>query len=170
MYDYQLIRSKRTTLALEIKAGRVVVRAPMQASRATLDAFVEAHAAWIERHLLMAAERAAAHSEPDEARRTELARRAHAVLPERVEYYGRLMGLRPSKLTITGARTRFGSCSSRGSICFSWRLMTYPDAAIDYVVVHELAHLRHMNHGKGFYAEIARVMPDYRERAAMLKK
>ena len=79
------------------------------------------------------------------------------------------MGVRPASIKITGARTRFGSCSSKGSICFSWRLMQYPDAAIDYVVVHELAHLRHMNHSAAFYAEIARVMPDFEARRNLLK-
>ena len=67
-------------------------------------------------------------------------------------YYSEQMGLYPTQVRITGARTRFGSCSSQGHICFSWRLMQYPPEAIDYVVVHELAHLRYMSHGAEFYA------------------
>ena len=74
-------------------------------------------------------------------------------------YYSEWMGLYPTQVRITGARTRFGSCSSQGHICFSWRLMQYPPEAIDYVVVHELAHLRYMNHGAEFYALIARYLP-----------
>ena len=80
-----------------------------------------------------------------------------------------LMGLRPAGITITGARTRFGSCSSKRRISFSFRLMQYPPEAIDYVVVHELAHLRHMNHSAQFYALIEQYMPDYKVRRAMLK-
>ena len=78
------------------------------------------------------------------------------------------MGLRPAGITITGARTRFGSCSSKRRISFSFRLMQYPPEAIDYVVVHELAHLRHMNHSAQFYALIE-YMPDYKARRALLK-
>ena len=77
--------------------------------------------------------------------------------------------LYPTQVRITGARTRFGSCSSQGHICFSWRLMQYPPEAIDYVVVHELAHLRYMNHGAEFYALIARYLPDWKARRALLR-
>ena len=84
-------------------------------------------------------------------------------------YYSEQMGLYPTQVRITGARTRFGSCSSQGHICFSWRLMQYPPEAIDYVVVHELAHLRYMNHGAEFYALIARYLPDWKARRALLQ-
>ena len=60
-------------------------------------------------------------------------------LPPKIEHYAALMGVHPTRVTITGARTRFGSCSGRNAISFSWRLMQYPEEAIDYVVVHELA-------------------------------
>lgn len=169
MPDYEIIRSRRRTLALEIKDCRVIVRAPMRLSRTAIDAFVTSHADWISENMARAQSRAAAHTEPDEAMRAALIKRARAYLPPRVEYYARIMGVRPASIKITGARTRFGSCSSKGSICFSWRLMQYPDAAIDYVVVHELAHLRHMNHSAAFYAEIARVMPDFEARRNLLK-
>ena len=80
------------------------------------------------------------------------------------------MGLRPAGVTITSARTRFGSCSAKGRLCFSWRLMQYPPEAIDYVVVHELAHLVHMNHGPEFYALIERYLPDYKARRKLLRE
>ncbi len=169
MHEYELIRSSRRTIAIQIHEGRVIVRAPMRQSRASIDEFVRANDAWIENHLEKNRLHAAAHPEPNEEQVRELIARAQTVLPRRVEYYGRKMGLMPTALRVTGARTRFGSCSSKGHICFSWRLMMYPDAAIDYVVVHELAHLRHMNHSREFYREIERVLPDYRERESMLK-
>lgn len=169
MCDYELIRSRRRTLGLEIREGRVIVRAPQDAPLAAISAFVDAHREWIRDHLARDASRRAAHPEPTAARREELMLRAQRELPGRVARYGRLMGLAPTRITITGARTRLGSCSSKGSICFSWRLMDYPDAAIDYVVVHELAHLRHMNHGADFYREIERVLPDYRARRALIR-
>ena len=72
-------------------------------------------------------------------------------------------------MKITSARKRFGSCGPENGLCFAWRLMRYPAAAIDYVVVHELAHIVHKDHSRAFYGLIAQVLPDYRERAALLK-
>ena len=100
----------------------------------------------------------------------ELRRRAREYLPARVEHFSRIMGLVPAAVRITAAKPRFGSCSGKNSICFSCRLMQYPDAAVDYVVVHELAHIVHKNHGKDFYRLVASVLPDYRERRALLRK
>ena len=170
MHTFELIRSRRRTLGLEIREGRVIVRAPLAASADAIHAFVAAHEDWISLHLARDEARRAAPPEPDEARRAELIRRAQEELPPLVSRYGRIMGLAPARVTITGARTRLGSCSSRGSICFSWRLMDYPADAIEYVVVHELAHMRHMDHGQDFYREIERVLPDYRRRIALLKR
>ena len=84
--------------------------------------------------------------------------------------YSEIMGLYPTGITITGAERRFGSCSGKNRICFSWRLMRYPEEAIDYVVVHELAHIRHKDHSKAFYACIEQVLPDWRERRKLLKE
>ena len=86
-----------------------------------------------------------------------------------MEHYARLMGVQPAGVRITGARTRFGSCSGSNRICFSWRLMDYPEAAVDYVVVHELAHIVHKNHGPQFWALVARYLPDWRARRALLR-
>ena len=155
MQSYELIRSGRRTLALEVRGGHVIVRAPYRTSQATIDRFVAAHADWI--------------AEPTDTEREEYIRRAKACLPQRVAYYSERMGLSPTQVRITGARTRFGSCSSQGHICFSWRLMQYPPEAIDYVVVHELAHLRYMDHGAEFYALIARYLPDWKARRALLR-
>lgn len=167
--DYELIRSDRRTLALQIRDQRVVVRAPRRLPRRDIDRFVAAHAGWIERRLQQARQYSLDHPEPEPAQRAQLAARARAELPARVAHYGAIMGVMPTRVTITDARTRLGSCSSKGAICFSWRLMLCPDAAIDYVVVHELAHLRHMDHGPEFYAEIERVLPDHRRRRALLR-
>ena len=83
--------------------------------------------------------------------------------------YAAIMGVTPTGITVTGAKTRFGSCSYQNRLCFSWRLMAYPDEAIDYVVVHELAHIRHKNHSPAFYSFIEQVLPDYKSRIKMLK-
>lgn len=172
MTDYELIRSSRRTLGLEITADlRVVVRAPRLCSRREIERFVISHETWIARHLEIQRTRAAAAAarqvSPEEEAR--LRARAAEVIPARVAYYGKLMGLTPAGVRITGARKRFGSCSGKNSLCFSWRLMQYPPEAIDYVVVHELAHIRHHDHSAAFHALVAQYLPDHRERRALLR-
>ena len=79
------------------------------------------------------------------------------------------MGTSYNRVTVTSARTRFGSCSAKGNISYSYRLMLYPEPAIDYVVVHELAHTLEMNHSPRFWAVVEKYMPDYKERKKLLK-
>ncbi|MGE4542310.1 MAG: M48 family metallopeptidase [Bacteroidales bacterium] len=83
--------------------------------------------------------------------------------------YGRQMGVFPQKLKINKARTRWGSCSSAGNVNFSWYLMMAEESAIDYVVVHELAHLIQMNHSKAFWSIVENYCPDYLEAKEKLK-
>lgn len=171
MIEYELIRSRRKTLAVQVtREGRVLVRAPLRLAKYRIEQFVTEHAGWITHALAAQQTRREAHPEPDTAKQAELIRRAKEELPPKVRYYADLMGLYPTGLKITSARTRFGSCSGKNSICFSWRLMDYPEPAIDYVVVHELAHIAHHDHSPQFWALVERYLPDYRQRRAMLRE
>ena len=168
---YELRRSGRKTLSVEVgREGQVIVRAPLRLSQKRIEQFVAAHADWIARAQQRQQARLAAHPEPDEARQAALIRRARTELPHKVARYAREMGVQPAAVTITAARTRFGSCSAKNRICFSWRLMEYPEAAVDYVVVHELAHIVHKNHGPQFWALVERYLPDWRARRALLRE
>lgn len=170
MESYRLIRSRRRTLALEIdREGTVVVRAPAGLPQGEIDRFVTAHEQWVRSHLERQRAWLAAHPEPDGEEEARLRALAREVLPGRVEYFSKLMGVRPTGVKITSARGRFGSCSGKNSICFSWRLMAYPMEAVDYVVVHELAHITHKNHGRDFYRRVEEILPDWRSRRALLK-
>ena len=100
---------------------------------------------------------------------TELRRRGQEILPGRVVYWAARMDVLPAGIRITAARTRWGSCSGKNSLCFSLFLMRYPMEAIDAVVVHELAHIRHKNHGPDFYRLVEGTLPDYRQRIGLLK-
>jgi len=131
---------------------------------------VKDHAAWIDKHLALQKSRRENHPEPSQEERDAFVRQAMELLPKKVACYSRIMNLYPSAVSITNAKKRFGSCSANNRICFSWRLMMYPDPAVDYVVVHELAHIRHKNHGKEFYDCIEKVLPDWRERRNLLKE
>lgn len=168
MRPYRLIRSDRRTLALELRPdGELVVRAPRRLSRKLIDQAVAEREAWIAKKLAqMPPPRPAPSDEQLTAWREEAAR----VIPSRVAHFAAVMGLSPAAVKINAARTRFGSCSSKGSLNFSCRLMAFPPEAIDYVVVHELAHLRHMNHGREFYALVASVLPDYEACRALLRR
>ena len=167
---YTVIRSRRKTLALTVQQDlSVVVRAPMRTSQKTIDQFVDANRDWIEQHLARQAARNEVSQILTPELEAQLRQRAEAELPERVAYYSRVMGLTPTGVKINGAKTRLGSCGAKNSLNFSFRLMAFPQPAIDYVVVHELAHIRHKNHGPLFYALIAQYLPDYKSRWAMLK-
>ena len=169
-YNYELIRSDRKTLGLQVKDGRIIVRAPHRASVQQIERFVREHEAWIENALSRQAAKKAAHPEPTATERTEYIRLAKEMLPRRTAFWSERMGLTPTQIRITSAQRRFGSCSSEGHICYSWRLMQYPPEAIDYVVVHELCHRLHMDHSREFWKEVGRVLPDYKERRKWLKE
>ena len=169
MEIYELIRSDRRTLAVEItRDGRVLVRAPRRLSQAAIDGFLSRHEAWIARHL----EKRRSAPLPPEPTAEEIAAlkdRARAALPEKVALWARRMGVTPTGLKITSARKRYGSCSGKNSLCFSCFLMNCPESAIDLVVVHELCHIKVKNHGPAFYALLERYLPDYRERKKLLR-
>ena len=95
-------------------------------------------------------------------------REAAAHLAGRIEHYSPRLGVQPSRLTIRGQRSRWGSCSGKGAVSLNWRLMMAPAALADYVVVHELCHLRHMNHSPRFWAMVGSIIPDYRDRRRRL--
>ena len=171
MIEYELRRSDRRSLSAEVKPdGSVIVHAPRLLPRSYIDRFVSEN----ERRILSSVEkakaRAAAHPEPDEAELKRLRAEAKTYLPGRVAYYEKLMGLHPTAIRINAAKTRFGSCGAKNSLNFSCLLMQYPPEAIDYVVVHELAHIAHHDHSPAFYALIAKYLPDYKKREALLKK
>lgn len=169
--EYELRRSRRRTVGLELtRDGRLIVRAPLLLPESAVRRFVAEHEDWIRRAEARQAQRREAHPEPTEEQRKALIQKAKAILPGKVAHYAALLGVTPAGITVTSARTRFGSCSGANRLSFSWRLMEYPEEAIDYVVVHELAHIRHHDHSPAFYAVIESVMPDHRQRRALLRR
>ena len=99
-----------------------------------------------------------------------LRERAIDLFSERLACFAERMGLRPPALSLSSARTRWGSCSLRSGIRLNWRLIHFPPHIIDYVVVHELAHLREMNHSARFWAVVGQHYPDYRHARGELKR
>lgn len=167
--EYKLIRSNRKTIELSIDDDFLpLVKAPLKMSTEVIEKFVVKHEKWIEKQITKKHE----HDEkfvlsPEEE--TMLKEKALPYLAGRTEYFAKLMGLKYTGIKITSAKKRFGSCSGKNSICYSWRLMQYPAEAIDYVVVHELAHIIYKNHGESFYKLIEKYLPDYKKREKLLK-
>lgn len=166
---YEVKYSSRKTLALCVKEGQLIVRAPIGVPCETIEKAISSHMPWIEKQMDRQAAKRELMSGISDAKIAELKKQAKNVLKTKTEYFSRIMNLKYGRITITSAKTRFGSCSSKGNISYSYRLMLYPEEAIDYVVVHELAHLREMNHSKRFYAIIESVLPDYKSRKKLLK-
>ena len=98
-----------------------------------------------------------------------LADEAMRVLPARVSHFASLVGVTYGRITIRNQKTRWGSCSSKGNLNFNCLLMLAPAAVQDYVVVHELCHRKEMNHSPRFWAEVERIIPEYKTYEKWLK-
>lgn len=92
------------------------------------------------------------------------------ILTDRVYAYQKRMGVQAKGISIRNQKTRWGSCSSKGNLNFNWRLVMAPLSVLDYVVVHELCHLIHMNHSREFWLEVERYFPDFKAQKKWLKE
>lgn len=166
----KVVRSKRRTAVFSItREGEVLLRVPLRVSDGEAQRIIENNQDKL--RALVARWKKARAAKPvyRDEEIPHLKALAAEKLPPRVDYWSAKMGLSPASVKITSAKKRFGSCSNRGSVCFSCFLMLYPDDAIDYVIVHELAHLKHMDHSADFYRLVEQYLPDYRAQEALLK-
>lgn len=167
--EFEIKRSKRKTVSLEItRDASILVRAPLKMPREAIDAFVTKNLAWIESHMKRREAKNQRENVSDK-QREELIDAAKIIIPEKVRYFAEIMSVSPTGVKITSARTRFGSCSGKNSLCFSWRVMLYPEKAVDYVVIHELSHIKHHDHSDAFWKTVEKYMPDYRDAEKLLK-
>ena len=171
-----VIRSNRKTVAIQVNSDlSVTVRAPRSASEKDIEEILKKKEAWISKHI----EKIKKTKERLEAESTEkltrekviaLAEEALKIIPARVEYFAKVIGVTYGKITIRNQKTRWGSCSSKGNLNFNCLLMLAPPEVLDYVVVHELCHRKQMNHSKAFWLEVEKVLPDYKEARKCLKE
>ena len=170
----RVIRSSRKSIALEVTPeGEVRVRAPNRVSREQIQRFVEEKEEWIRRHVILAEERQARRKQQicltyEEIQK--LADEACKVIPPRVAYFASKVGVSYGQIMIRNQRTRWGSCSGKGNLNFNCLLLLAPPEILDYVIVHELCHRKEMNHSPRFWAEVERVLPDYRQAKRWLKE
>ena len=168
--EYKIFYSKRKTVALKVDNDlSVVVKAPYGVSREIIDGIVEKHSRWIEKRIN------ALKNQPSLVPVTKeeidsLKVKTREIVVPLVEKYACKMRVSPTKINITSAKRVFGSCTSKKHLNFSFRLALYPYEATEYVVVHELCHIKEMNHSKRFWAEVEKILPDYKLRRRLLKE
>ncbi len=172
MYGYKIIRSGRKTLAIQVLPDlSVVVRAPYRASNREILGFAEKNTQWVEKTKRRIQAEREKPSEPKftEEQIRELAREALEKIPPRAEALAAAVGVSYNRITIRNQLTRWGSCSSLGNLNFNCLLMLCPQEVVDYVIIHELCHRRHMDHSPEFWAEVERHCPEYKACRSYLK-
>jgi predicted metal-dependent hydrolase len=169
---HRLIRSKRRSLALQVtQEGHLVVRAPRFLSDSKILKFVEEKKSWIEHVRQRIAERLKTAPKQFTGPETaELKYQARKILTERVNYFAGLMKVKFAQIRLTSATSRYGSCGPQGNLSFQWRLVLAPKEILDYVVVHELAHLIERNHSSRFWAKVEEFYPEYKTARVWLRK
>lgn len=139
--------------------GAVVLTVPEQFSVSTIELFLAKHSAWIEKSVHRMRQLVPLPS----GRKEYMANReaARALVHERLEYWNSFYKFHYSRVAIKNTKSLWGSCSRKGNLNFSYKLLFLPRELVDYVIVHELCHLREHNHGKGFWRLVAQTQPDY---------
>lgn len=158
-------RKARRYLIRVDRDGAVRVTIPRGGSRRDAEAFARRNQAWISRQRARAAGKALP---PDEERR--LRQLAQDTLPQRLLALAGLHGLAVSRISIRNPKARWGSCGPGGHICLNWRLVLMPEWVRDYVLIHELMHLKQMNHSPAYWALVAAAYPTYRDARAWLRE
>ena len=174
--DIEVRRSRRRSIGLEVRPdGSVILRVPSRLSKRDALAFLQTKEAWLRKCLDQVEEREsfaeAAGLEPlTEEELSALTKAARAYFTEKCAWLAPVVGVDYGRISIRHQKTRWGSCSTKGNLNFNCLLMLAPEDVRDYVVVHELCHRKEMNHSNAFWAEVARVVPDYREKERWLKE
>ena len=165
--EYRVVRSHRKTMALHILPdGTVEVRCPKTMSQQRIHAFVEEKTPWIMKKLQ---NHPSAQEKLSAAELKELTEQAKSILSEKLAYYAPLVGVTYGRVTVRHQKTRWGSCSAKGNLNFNCLLVLAPSQVQDYVIVHELCHIRHLNHSAQFWALVETILPDYAASRKWLK-
>lgn len=174
--EVRVVRSKRKSIGLEVKLdGTVTLRLPYRVSLQQGMDFLSSREEWLKKHLQNVEEQNAFDEAGEvlpltEEELSDLTRAARDYFTAQCERYAPIVGVRYGRVTIRHQKTRWGSCSAKGNLNFNCLLMLAPEEVREYVVVHELCHRKHMDHSPAFWAEVEKVLPDYRAEERWLKK
>ncbi len=162
----EIIKSKRKSVSIEVKPDlSVIVRAPLGMSNKAIEGFIVEKQNWINKSIdKMKARTTAEATEPKftESEISQLKKDAKLIIPSRVEYFAKIIGVSYDKIFIRHQVTRWGSCSSLKNLNFNCLLSLCPDEVINYVIIHELCHLIEPNHSKRFWTQVEKYCPDYK--------
>ena len=171
--DIRIIRSNRNSISLEIGIeGSAVLRIPKRLSNREVIKFLKKHESWIiKRKKEMKNDLKKLNLVNFEVSKIdEYKRDAIKLFSSRLEFYSKFSGIRYKKFRLSNAKKRWGSCSSKQTISINWRLFFAPRDVQEYVIVHELLHLKQMNHSKIYWKEVEKIIPDYKKHKTWLKE
>ena len=169
----QIIRSHRKTIGLQItNDARLIVRAPYFTSDDFIHKLIHRKESWIttKQDYFKQRQNSALVRKFSPGEVFLFKTKALEYITQRVEYYAQIYDLKYRSIRINNAKTRWGSCGYKGTLNFTWRLMMAPERVVDYVIIHELMHLKQKNHSRKFWDEVRMVMPDYKEDEQWLKE
>ena len=155
---YTIIRAKIKNLYIHVKEGKVIVKAPKYLKETQIKEFINKKAKWIYEKVN---ETKAQKRAEEQVTENEIKRLANLV-EKNIKKYSELLKIRPKKVTIKNIKYAWGSCSSKKNISINQQLAKKSEKEIEYVVLHEMSHLIHMNHSKEFWNLVGKYMPDYK--------
>ena len=173
--EFKVTKSKRKTISICVHpGGNIEVKAPLSITNKELQKLLEKKAKWMaekQRDVLEKEIQKQKNNFTEEEIKAYKQKAKRQIL-QRIEYYSAYIpeAVKINRITIKEQKSRWGSCSSKGNLNFNWRLILAPEAVLDYVVVHEMCHLKYMNHSKAFWSEVERILPDYKDRRKWLKE
>lgn len=164
-------RTKNLRLIIN-QEGSLIVSAPKWLSVKKIENFILEKEEWILEKMKLAQKR---HKEKNFWKKNSreyllLKPRARKIVQEKIKQYSQAYDFNYLKISIRDQKTRWGSCSRKGNLNFNYRITLLPDHLIDYIVIHELCHLKEFNHSQNFWSLVAKILPDYKQRIQEIKK
>lgn len=167
--EYEVVYTNRQSMAIYIRRdGKIEVRCNKRTSKTAIERFLHEKKTWIEksRNKILSVEHTSL-TEKDKKRALDL---ANEILLNKIEYYSKKLGVLPKAVKIGNAKSYWGCCTGSNVLRFSWRLFLARESAIDYVIVHELAHIKEHNHSERFWKYVENILPNYKDEQGYLKK
>lgn len=154
--EYEIKYSKIKNIYIQIKNGKIIIKAPKRVSKKEIEKIVEQKSEWIQKTL---------EKESKKQKKKELYTKEEfkKIIEKNANELIKETGLKPNKITIKQIKYAWGSCSSKKNITLNLELIKYSQQAIRYVILHELCHLKYMNHSKDFWNLLEKYMPDYKQ-------
>ncbi len=162
--SYEIIRSKIKNLYIYVKEGKVTVKAPTKMKDKLIQEFVNKKAKWIYNSLKKENDKKEEHIEEEDIQKLKI------IVKKYIEKYTKLLKETPNKVRIKDIKYAWGSCSSNRNITINQKLANKKEEVIEYVVLHEMCHLKYMNHSKDFWNLLENHMPEYKKYRKILKE